>query len=1192
MFWELFRFELYYRRRRVTTYVYFLVIFITSFITITSPTLNIAGTSDATTANSPYIIAVLMVVLSFFFTLITSSFVGVAVIRDVEHEMAPIIFTTSIHKGSYLFGRFAGSLVVLILLNTGIILGALMAYVFGRVLPWDITWHSKEILPFNLFAYLQPFLLFSVSNIFITGALFFAAGALVRKPVVIYSQGIALLMLYQIANIFYLRDLDSQYIAALLDPFAVQTFVYMTHYWTPAEQNTLLVPFEGALLYNRLIWTSIAVVVLIITYWRFSFTSRRGFTRKKKAELEEEVEARPVIGPIPEVVRTKGVLSELKQLVSATWFHFSGIWTEVPFIAIAGTGLLVLIVNSINMDNMYGTSSYPTTSAVLTMLGSFGLFFYILVIFYSGEIAWKERQHKIQSIIDSTPVSNHIVILSKFLCLCLVYLLFLFGFFLYGILLQSFHGYYQYELTAYFGTLSETFINLCLITSVALLIQVLSKDKFLGFVITVMVVILVALLPLFGIENEMFAYSSGSLGAFSQMNGFGHFVIPFVWLKGYWLALAIVFFVITVSRTGTRQLAPFLKFTGLFAILAFIGIGAFIYYNTAVINRFQNTRHVKTALVRYEKELKHTESVLQPKIVAVDLNIDLYPDRRSFLAKGFYYLKNFDSLPVKEIQIQHMISPQINVHDLSFGRTATVIEEHPDLGYRSFAITPALAPGDSLRMDFVVEFTQKGFKSKPQNTDLVYNGTFFRNNYFPTVGYNSHQELTGGDDRRRFALNPRDDFSNRASRSSVNVFGKEADRIRFKAIVSTDSTQFAIAPGQLIKEWHQNGRHYQQYESGKTIPDFYAILSGRYELKKDKWNDTDLEIYYHPAHKFNIDRMMQGLKDGLDYYTKNFGSTPESPVRIVEFPRYSTLAQSFPGTIAFSEGVGFILKVSDPAKDLDVPYYVTAHELAHQWWGQHVIEADAPGRAMLSEGMAQYSALMVMRRTFPPEVMQLFLKYELDAYLKGRTSEKLKEMPLMTGDEPYISYNKSALVFFALQDYIGEDSINAAFKKFHEKWAFKGPPYPTSEDLVDEIRKVTPDSISYLLTDLFEHITFYENKATEAAYTILSETHYEVTVNLTSQKLQVDSKGIEVPIAINDWIDIGVYSNDQNGKPKLVYLKKHKFTREKSTLTISLRERPVKVGIDPLHKLIDHHSNDNVIDVGTVVELATSPLGN
>jgi ABC-2 type transport system permease protein len=1174
MFWELFHFELYYRRRRATTYVYFFVILASSVIVILGPTFQVAGSADVTSPNSPYTIGALMVVLSFFFTIITSSLVGVSVIRDVEHEMAPIIFTTPIRKGSYLFGRFAGAFVTLILLNTGIIFGALIAYALGKITPLDITWRAKEVLPFNAWSYIQPFLIFTVTNVFITGSIFFASAALGRRTMVIYSQGIILMMFYQVASSIYVRDPGTQHIAALLDPFGVQTFVYMTRHWTAAQQNTLLVPFTGALLYNRLIWTSVAVVVLIITYWRFSFASRRGFMQSKKKVVVEEGS----IGiPIVHVGPVSKRRSVFRQLVSTTLFHFRGLWREVPFLAIVGTGFLVLLVRAWRMDRIYGTSSYPTTTAVLAMLNSFSLFFIIIMIFYSGEIVWKERQNKINLITDATPIGNGPLLLSKYLSLCLVYLVLLAGFFIFGIALQAFHGYYYFDLLAYFGKLfGETFVNLCLVTIMAILIQVLSGNQFLGFILTVAFAIAVQVLPAFGIDHEMAAYASGTLESFSEMNGYGPFVTAFLWLKAYWISFAVILFVAAVlfyPRGAARQpLTLNARITGIIATFSFMALGIYIYYNTSIINHFENKRALTKKQLRYESEFKKFETIPQPRIVEVNLSVDLYPQRQSFEANGSYWLRNLGTQPVNIIQVQHMTSRNLHLHDLSFDRASRIIEEHADFGYQAHEITPALAPGDSLRMTFAMEFTQTGFKSKPQNTDLVRNGTFIRSNYFPTIGYDSAYQLATGETRR--------------------AFSKAADRIRFSATVSTDNSQIPLAPGHLEKSWTKDDRHYRQYSATGTIPPFYAMLSASYAVATDKWNDVDLEIYYHPQHQFNIARIMQGLKDGLDYYTKKFGPYSESQLRIVEFPKYSTSAQSFPGMIALSEGVGFILKVSDPMKDLDIPYYITTHELAHQWWSQHIMAADTAGRAMLSEGMSQYSALMVMRRSFPPETMQLFLGYELDSYLKGRAAEKIREVPLQSvNNQQYIDYSKSALAFFALQDYIGEDSVDAAFNRFHKKFAFKKPPFPTSKDLIAEIRRVTPDSLSHLIGDLFEHITSYENEITEAAYKKLSTGTYEVTMNISTQKLQVDPKGIEMPVPLNDWIDVGVFGKDENEKPKLIYLQKHKFTRQKNTLTVSVKSQPVRVGIDPLHKLIDHHPADNVIAVGTVVELANSPLG-
>jgi aminopeptidase N len=328
--------------------------------------------------------------------------------------------------------------------------------------------------------------------------------------------------------------------------------------------------------------------------------------------------------------------------------------------------------------------------------------------------------------------------------------------------------------------------------------------------------------------------------------------------------------------------------------------------------------------------------------------------------------------------------------------------------------------------------------------------------------------------------------------------------------------------------------------------------------------------------------MMESMKKSLEYFSINFSPFQFRQMRIMEFPRYSSFAQSFANTVPFSEGIGFIQKVKDPEKDIDMPYYVTAHEIGHQWWGHQVPEANVKGNAMLSETQAQYSALMVMKHTYSPEIMQKFLKYELDRYLRGRSAERKKEMPLVEVErQGYIHYQKGALVMFALQDYIGEDKVNLGLRNFLADWQYPGPDskqkrYPTSRDLLKYLKEQTPDSLKYIIEDMFETITLFENKTEKVEYVQKSEEEYEVTLSISAEKIRADSLGNERNIDIKDWIDIGVYTKGKDGKEKLVYLQKHKITQKQQTFTFTVPEKPYKAGIDPLNKLIDKHPEDNV----------------
>ncbi|MGZ5205787.1 MAG: M1 family aminopeptidase, partial [Caldimonas sp.] len=328
---------------------------------------------------------------------------------------------------------------------------------------------------------------------------------------------------------------------------------------------------------------------------------------------------------------------------------------------------------------------------------------------------------------------------------------------------------------------------------------------------------------------------------------------------------------------------------------------------------------------------------------------------------------------------------------------------------------------------------------------------------------------------------------------------------------------------------------------------------------------------------FDLDSMDASVKDALAYCSANFGPFQYRQFRIVEFPRYASFAQSFPNTIPFSEAIGFIARVRpDDPKDIDYPYYVTAHEAAHQWWGHQVISGDVQGGSMLVESMAQYSALMVMKHKFGAAKMRRFLSYELNNYLRGRAFEQKKELPLSrVENQPYIHYNKGSLVFYALQDYIGEDRLNQAIRAFRDAHAFKGPPYPSSSELIARIREVTPPELQYVIDDLFEKIVVYDNRAVSATMKPLAGGRWEVTMKVVAKKRVADALGKESDVALDDLIDVGVI----DAKGDAIAVERKRITGEESTFTMTVDKLPVKAGIDPLNKLIDRRPSDNAIAV-------------
>ena len=413
---------------------------------------------------------------------------------------------------------------------------------------------------------------------------------------------------------------------------------------------------------------------------------------------------------------------------------------------------------------------------------------------------------------------------------------------------------------------------------------------------------------------------------------------------------------------------------------------------------------------------------------------------------------------------------------------------------------------------------------------------------------------------------------------------RDADFIAYRATVCTSADQLPVTSGYVERDKTENGRRCIDYRMDTPMAAIYPFVSARYAQRKDVWKGPDgdvaIEIDYHPGHEYNLDRMVAGVKDSLDYFTKHFGPYQHKILRIVEFPRYSRqggFAESFPNSVPFNEAIGFTAKVDDDdPKDIDYPYFVTAHEVAHQWWAHQEVPANVQGGAFITESLSEYSALMVLKKKYGDEKMRRFLKYELDRYLAGRGSEQKGEQPLFRTDgAQYVHYQKGAHTLYALQDVIGEKAMDDALSAFVNKWRFKGPPYATSRDLIAELRRVTPPEHQGLIDDLFLNITFYDSRAVKAEARKRTDGKYDVDLTVTAKKTRADAAGNETEVPQDGVVDIGV----QDAKGNYLLLEKRRVKSGESRFALTVAGEPAKAGIDPLDKLIDRDTGDNTVEV-------------
>jgi aminopeptidase N len=330
--------------------------------------------------------------------------------------------------------------------------------------------------------------------------------------------------------------------------------------------------------------------------------------------------------------------------------------------------------------------------------------------------------------------------------------------------------------------------------------------------------------------------------------------------------------------------------------------------------------------------------------------------------------------------------------------------------------------------------------------------------------------------------------------------------------------------------------------------------------------------------------MIEATRASLDYAARHWAPYQFRQLRILEFPRYEGFAQSFPNTVPYSEGVGFITVWDGDENGRDLPWFVTAHEVGHQWWGHQVLPAGVQGSTMIVESMAEYTAMMVTERKYGPHAMEKYLRADLDWYLRERGTEAKRELPLaLVEGQGYIRYGKGGVTLYALRDYIGEAAMDRALSGYVRRVGLDDrPPYTTTHDLVGALRAETPDSLRYLLHDLFETITLWDLKTEEATATRRPDGKWTVRLAIAAKKVRADTAGNETPVPMADYVTVGVFgrptaSDDRLGAP--ILLEKRRVDASTRTMEVVVDREPVRAGIDPYHLLIDRDWKDNVREV-------------
>jgi ABC-2 type transport system permease protein len=1186
-------FEFRYQLKNPVLWVATVILMLLCFGILASDNVSAGGVGGNTHENSPFSLAQLQMIFTLFYMFAATAFVANVIVRDDDTGYGPIVRSTRVTKFDYLFGRFLGAWLVAAIGYLAVPLGVWL----GSLMPWV----DSETLGPNLPSYyLAPYLWLAVPNIFVTSAIFFAMATATRSMMTTYLGVIAFLILYTVVNIALSRSPEMREIAAMADPFGLGAFDEMSRYWTPAERNSLLPPVGGLLLTNRLIWLTVGLVALAVAFFAFRFTdagmSRR---RRKRQRLEAQAAAElergsgQKLGQLPAASAT-GVARA--QFWAQTRLEMRQVFRSPAFIVLMALGLFNGIAALWFSGELYGTPPYPVTFALIPLLeGSFTIIPIIIAIYYSGELVWRDRDRRTHEIVDATPLPNWAFVIPKTFAISLVLISTLLISVLAAMLVQLLKGYTNFELGKFMlWYVLPTGFSMILTAILAVFVQSLSPNKYAGWGIMVLYIVATIVFRSLGLEHNLYLYGGRPEVPYSDMNGAGIYWKAAWWFRLYWAAVAVILLVVAhlLWRRGTEtRLKPRLRrmpgrlrgTPGLIAgsaLVVAILTGGWIFYNTNVLNEYRTQDAGEAYLAEMERRFLRYANLPQPTISHVDLDVDLHPRQIRADVRGSYTLTNLTGRPLRDV---HVRNGDRSFHLLAVDFPgARMVSRDPEYDYRVYRLDRPMQPNESLQLAFRGRREQVGFRNSNADTRLVPNGTFLNNfELSPAIGIDRLSLLQDRTTRRKYGLPSElrppllEDLS--ATRRSYFGGGWSTADIT----ITTDADQTPIAPGRKVSDRTANGRRTAHFVSDAPILTFFSIQSARYAEARRVHDGVNLSVYYDPAHAWNVERMLDALEHGLDYYQANFGPYQFDQARIIEFPGYATFAQAFANTMPYSEAIGFAADISDP-DEIDYVTYVTAHELGHQYWAHQIIGADMQGGTMLSETLAQYSALMVMKHLYGEDKIRRFLQFELDSYLRNRGRQGLEELPLMrVEDQDYIHYRKGSLVMYLLQQRLGEPAVNRALRGLIARYRFRGAPYPRSIDLIQLFRQeaTTPEQQA-LITDLFERITVYDLKVDAPTAVRRADGRWDVTVPVEAHKYYAGGRGEEREARLQDRIEVGLFTalpgRGAFDRSNVIRMERMPIRSGRQVLRFVTDRRPTHAGVDPYNFYIDRNSDDNV----------------
>ncbi len=1196
-FWEIFTFELHYRGRKLSFWLFFPVTFVITFLFVTQAYPGFSRGGELILA-STFLSAEFILFATIPVLIATAGFIGDAAIRELSSKLHPLIYTSPIGESTWLLGKFLAVLVFQLL----VVLTVPIALIVANIAIANDTL-GLEFVRVSI----GSIVLLGLVNAFTCAVFVYSASVFFKQAVAGYMAAILFVCFSLVCAILVAEQWQLWSLASLLDPMAITHLLEISRSWTTDQLNYQRITSNNSFIANRIVWFSLDLLILIATVWVFRFTAYPGIQpvirRQKCWDNGLSLNNEPLHYQQSHLVSER--LLESTNTLSSRCLRFTQCseiaWnTSASLILSKGGALLLLLAIGLvlsaplSLQHM-GVSIVPTAARVTELLSeplsnpldAFWLFAPLIIIVYTGEVIWKERNVRMSSLVDSSPIPDWVLPVGKLTGICFALIALQSVMMIAGLLIQFRFGYFGFD----FGVYVLVFLILrladyILFAILAFSIHTLVNNKQKGNTAMLVVYGFMIGAPAMGIEHHLLVFSTDPGWTYSDMVGIEPYLTPWLWFKLYWAMWSLLFCVLAnllfirgaEHGVGSRFLLvrqraskPLVTF-GFVTTCLLIASGTYIFYNTNVLNNFQSTSQLAANQIRYEQFYSGFADTPLPEIVETALDIEMYPDQRAFDISGTYTLRNTNDGPVDSLIFSHRFGTELE--ELITSRNSQKTISDNELGFYQLVFDQPLLPGDTTQFKFHIRYNSEGFTNSSRPLHVSENASYFTNSMvLPVLGYQKDWELDDKFMRENHGLSFKDEtpvLEDVVNQSPRNI----SSRGWFSAIVSTKNDQIGIAPGKLIQSWKEDDRAYFKYKSDAPISNDYAIYSSNYAVHKNNWNNVDIEVLHHPRHDWSVSNIAEGAKSTLEYFSTRFPPYRHGQLRFVEHPGAGMTLHAAPVNISYEEGFSLISPDIEAAEP-NLVFAIAAHEVAHHWWGGQLVPADMEGAAMLTESLAWYSSLRVVEESLgSQQLLSLLNALQMTNLVpRSRTATPVIRMT----DDPYLAYRKGPIALYALGHYIGQEKIESALNAVLQSKGELSNFAATTLDLLRELRSVTPSRYQGLVTDLFELNTYWDLQIQNLKLEEIESDIWSIDVGIDASKMTIDELGIEQESSFSDPVEIGIYSTSTGSVLRPIYLEQHDIKTGYQEINIVVKGIPGRAIIDPNHLLVELNTDNNEI---------------